>query len=275
MEQSKNPTSIKTVLSIAGFDNIAGAGLQADIKTISAIGCYATTIITSLPVQNTTGVKAVFPIPDVAIEEQLNCVFDDVYPDAIKIGMIANSKQVDIISRILENYKGPIVVDPVMLSSSGHQLQDEETIAECIRKLYPLATLVTPNLDEAAALTGMSVKNLQDMELAIDILLTKGLHAVLLKGGHLPDDTLSSLLKTNTSDSIAFKTQRIDTRNTRGTGCTLSAAIASYLALGQSLTTAVKGGIEFVHQSIVAAKDFQIGKGNGPLNHFFNPIPLK
>ncbi len=269
MINTGNQDTVKTVLSIAGFDSIGGAGLQADSKTISALGCYAMNVITALPIQNTLGVRAVYPIPDQAVEDQLNCIFDDIYPDSIKIGMLPNPKQVEIVARFLEDYKGNIVIDPVMVSTSGHSLVDQETIAHSTELLYPMATLVTPNLDEASMLIGCKVSNVEEMNQSIDKLISMGMPAVLLKGGHLNSEKLSSILKIRGQEPEIFESERIASKNTRGTGCTLSSAIASFLALGDPLPIACKKALDYVYQSILAAKDISLGKGNGPLNHFF------
>ena len=261
--------SVKTVLSIAGFDSIGGAGLQADTKTISAIGCYAMNVLTALPIQNTMALRSVYPIPAHAVEDQLNCIFDDIYPDSIKIGMLPNPNQVEIVARLLKGYQGNIVIDPVMVSTSGHPLVDQETIALSKALLYPMATLVTPNLDEASILTGGKVSNLEEMNLAVDMLINMGMHAVLLKGGHLDSEKLSSILKIAGQDAEIYESERIVSKNTRGTGCTLSSAIASYLALGDPLPVACQKALDYVHHAIVAAKDRLLGQGNGPLNHFF------
>lgn len=265
---------VPTVLSIAGFDGSGGAGIQADTKTISALGCYAMNVLTALPVQNTQGVKNIFSIPVEAVEEQLTCIFEDTYPDSIKIGMVHHRQLVEIIAKLLTGYRGKIVFDPVMVSTSGHRLIDQNTIEAISEKLFPLADLITPNLDEASVLIGQSIKTLEDMENAIDPILNVGVQAVLLKGGHLKSDTLTTILVQKEQNPRYFQHSRILTNNTHGSGCTLSSAIASFLAKGFTLSEATDSALDYVHRAITAGKDLKIGKGNGPLNHFFDPKPL-
>lgn len=264
-----------SVLTIAGFDGSGGAGIQADIKTISALGCYATSVLTALPVQNTQGVKNIFPISIRAVVEQLETILEDIIPNAIKIGMIHTPELVNVIVQKLKEYKHiPVVLDPVMVATSGHRLIEEETIAVIIDKLLPIADIITPNMDEAAILSGMTVETLEDMAQAGMYLKKLGCSNILLKGGHQKSKIITSLLfaESNTPHSFAF--EKIDTHNTHGSGCTLSSAIASFLALGNSMYKAVELGQHFVHHAIINGADVQTGKGNGPLNHFFNPHNL-
>lgn len=265
---------VPTVLSIAGFDGSGGAGIQADTKTISALGCYAMNVLTALPVQNTQGVKNIFSIPVQAVEEQLTCIFEDTYPDSIKIGMVHHRQLVEIITKFLTDYRGKIVFDPVMVSTSGHRLIDQDTVEAIGSKLFPLADVITPNLDEASVLIGQPINTLADMERAIDPILRLGVQAVLLKGGHLKSDTLTSILIQKEQPARYFQHSRIQTNNTHGSGCTLSSAIAAFLAKGLPLNKATERALDYVHQAIIAGKDLQIGKGNGPLNHFFDPQTL-
>lgn len=265
---------VPTVLSIAGFDGSGGAGIQADTKTISALGCYAMNVLTALPVQNTQGVKNIFDIPAQAIREQLDCIFEDTYPDSIKIGMVHSTALVEIIAEKLESYTGPIVFDPVMVSTSGHKLINDDTISAIKSLLFPLATLITPNMDEVAVLAGQPITTLDDMEKVSDQILDLGCQAALLKGGHLKSETLTTLLIQKDQAVRYYESARVDTKNTHGSGCTLSSAIASYLAQGFDLPSATQQGLAYVNQAIIAGKDLTIGKGNGPLNHFFNPQKL-
>ncbi|MGV6945293.1 bifunctional hydroxymethylpyrimidine kinase/phosphomethylpyrimidine kinase [Sphingobacterium kyonggiense] len=267
--------TVPTVLSIAGFDGSGGAGIQADTKTISAIGCYAMNVLTALPVQNTQGVKNIFSIDPKAIHEQLECIFEDIYPDAIKIGMVHSTELVGIIAEFLKDYKGKIVFDPVMVSTSGHKLIEDDTISAIKSQLFPLAHIITPNLDEVSVLVGKPVLELQDMEAVSDQLLEMGSKAVLLKGGHLQSDILTSILLQHGQAAQYFESKKVDTKNTHGSGCTLSSAIASYLAIGQTLPEATENGLAYVYQAILGSKDLIIGKGHGPLNHFFNPHKLR
>ncbi|TDS11787.1 bifunctional hydroxymethylpyrimidine kinase/phosphomethylpyrimidine kinase [Sphingobacterium paludis] len=265
---------VPTVLSIAGFDGSGGAGIQADTKTISALGCYAMNVLTALPVQNTQGVRNIYDIPTDAVREQLDAIFDDIPPDAIKIGMVHSVALVRCISDYLHAYTGPITFDPVMVSTSGHQLIQEDTIQACIAELFPKATVITPNLDEVSVLVGRSINTPEAMQAAGTTLLSMGCNAVLVKGGHLSSDTLSTFLMQQSGLTTRYESSRIATQNTHGSGCTLSSAIASFMAQGKTLDDAVSSSLDYVHQAIQGSKNLRIGKGNGPLNHFFNPQKL-
>ncbi len=273
MQQNKQYKPF-SVLSIAGFDGSGGAGIQADTKTISSLGCYATNVLTALPVQNTQGVQAIFEIPTDAIDQQLNSILDDIYPDAIKIGMVHSVELVEIIAEKLKEYHGPIVFDPVMISTSGHQLIKDETIEACKELLFPLATLITPNLDEVSVLVGQKIDTVEKMQSAGEEILTMGTNAVLVKGGHLQQKELISFLLQKNQAVSSFTSQKIDSKNTHGSGCTLSSAIACYLAQGFSLEISVEKAQFYIEQAIITSKDLVIGKGNGPLNHFFDPKKL-
>lgn len=264
-----------SVLTIAGFDGSGGAGIQADTKTISAHGCYATNVLTALPVQNTQGVQNIYEIPAQAIREQIQSILEDIYPDAIKIGMVHSVELVHIISEELKNYNKPIVYDPVMVATSGHRLIKEETLEACIEKLFPLATLITPNLDEASILVNHKIDSAELMLSYGETILNLGCQNLLLKGGHLPQEKIISYLFQKEQPVQSYTSQKIETKNTHGSGCTLSSAIACNLALGVSLTESVQLAQEYVEQAILGSKDLTIGKGNGPLNHLFNPQKLK
>lgn len=263
-----------SVLSIAGFDGSGGAGIQADTKTISSLGCYATNVLTALPVQNTQGVQTIFEIPGIAIDQQIKSIMEDIYPDAIKIGMVHSVELVEIIAENLKDYSGPIVFDPVMISTSGHQLIKDETIEACKSLLFPLATLITPNLDEVSVLVNQKISTVGQMEEAGKQILAMGAQAVLVKGGHLQEEELTSFLVQRDQPTEQFKSRRIESKNTHGSGCTLSSAIASYLAQGYSLSDSVEHAQIYIQQAIETSKDVVIGKGNGPLNHFFDPKKL-
>ncbi|WP_433895156.1 bifunctional hydroxymethylpyrimidine kinase/phosphomethylpyrimidine kinase [Sphingobacterium mizutaii] len=265
---------VPTVLSIAGFDGSGGAGIQADTKTISSLGCYAMNVLTALPVQNTQGVKNIFDIPVEAVKEQLDCLFEDIYPDSIKIGMVHNSKLVETISDFLKDYKGSIVFDPVMVSTSGHRLIQEETIAAIKELLFPLAHIITPNLDEVSVLVGREISTVHAMEEVADEILSLGCNAALLKGGHLQSDILTSILIQKNQAAQYFESKRVQTKNTHGSGCSLSSAIASFLARGYHLEQSTENALMYINSAIKGSKDLVIGKGNGPLNHFFNPQRL-
>lgn len=271
MKKYKYPS----VLTIAGFDGSGGAGIQADIKTISALGCYATSVLTALPVQNTQGVKNIFPIPIEAVAEQLDAIMEDIVPDAIKIGMVHTSQLVDTIAAVLGKYPDiPVVFDPVMVATSGHRLIEEQTIDTIIKNLLPLSTVVTPNMDEAAIIAKIKVETLKDMELAGKNIKQLGGKNILLKGGHQKTAMITSLLLDEKNNYHSFKFNKIETDNTHGSGCTLSSAIASYMAQGNELFEAVALGQQYVFNAIQSGADTQTGKGNGPLNHFFNPQKL-
>lgn len=271
MEQEKY--TVASVLSIAGFDGSGGAGIQADTKTISALGCYAMNVLTALPVQNTQGVKKIYEIPAQAIRDQLETIFEDITPTAIKIGMVHSTALVELIADFLKDYNGPIVFDPVMVSTSGHRLIQQDTIQACVDHLFPLSTLITPNLDEVAVLLNEKVDSLEKMRTAGTKLLEMHPKAVLVKGGHLPGTDLSSILLYGDQE-FQFDTTKIETRNTHGSGCTLSSAIASYLALKKDLKNAVGLSLDYVHQAILGSQHLSIGQGSGPLNHFHNPQKL-
>lgn len=264
-----------SVLSIAGFDGSGGAGIQADLKTISALGCYATTVLTALPVQNTQGVQSIFSIPTPVVSDQLDSIFDDIIPSAVKIGMVHTPQLVTTIAQKLKMHQEiPVVFDPVMVATSGHKLIKNPTIKKIISDLFPLAAVITPNMDEASILAEMNVENLQDMREAGQKIMKLGCKSVLLKGGHLKTDVLTSLYFDTNGKIHEFEFKKFETQNMHGSGCTLSSAIAAYIAQGKSLLNAVELGQNYVHQAIFHSKDVKIGKGYGPLNHFFNPQKL-
>ncbi|AEM71630.1 phosphomethylpyrimidine kinase [Allomuricauda ruestringensis DSM 13258] len=261
-----------SVLAIAGFDGSGGAGIQADIKTISALGCYATSVLTALPVQNTQGVRKIYPIPVEAVADQIEAVMDDIQPEAIKIGMVHTPELVETIVRTLGNYNRiPIVFDPVMVATSGHRLIETDTIDALIEQLLPIATLITPNMDEAALLAHTEVKTLEEMRTAGERIKELGCNSILMKGGHQETTHITSLFFDQNDKCHPFEVAKIPTKNTHGSGCTLSSAIASYLAQGKNLYDAVALGQRYVHHAIHSGKNVRTGKGNGPLNHFFNP----
>lgn len=253
-------------LSIAGFDGSGGAGIQADLKTFSAFGCYGMTVLTALPVQNTGGVRLCYPIPLKCIEDQLEAIFDDITPDSIKIGMLFSEPIIRLVAEFLEaRAKGiPIVVDPVMIAKSGNPLLEQEGISLLKTKLIPLSTLITPNLPEAYALTE---KTECMEELGVKLLRLQS-KAVLLKGGHTEGNESNDLFLEQ-SRQIWLKSKRINTHNTHGTGCTLSSAITACLARGISLINACSVAKYYLYKAIEAGKDDSIGKGNGPVRHFY------
>lgn len=262
---------MKKALTIAGFDGSGGAGIQADLKTFSALGCYGMSVLTALPVQNTQGVRNCYEIEIKAIEEQLKCIFDDIIPDAIKIGMLFNSKIIETVSRFLkDNAKNiPIILDPVMVAKSGDRLLLEEAVESLKKNMIPLATVITPNIPEASDLTGVKINTREDMMLAAKEILNMGTKSVMLKGGHLLTETSDDLFL-SAKETEFLEAKRIDTKNTHGTGCTLSAAITSYIAKGYGLLNSCKMGKDYLYNAIKSAKDESVGKGHGPVNHFYH-----
>ncbi|HIF9336995.1 TPA: bifunctional hydroxymethylpyrimidine kinase/phosphomethylpyrimidine kinase [Photobacterium damselae] len=272
MNNQAVPSKTPITLTIAGSDSGGGAGIQADIKAISATGGYACSVITALTAQNTQGVHGIYSIPANFVAEQLDAVFQDLDVKAVKIGMLSDSNIISIIAHKLRQYQPKyLVVDPVMVATSGDLLLEHNAISTLKEQLLPLANVITPNLPEAAALLDCAQpKTEEDMEAMIEQLRQLGAHSVLLKGGHLGNTTNSTDLLILPNDVLRFTTPRIDTQNTHGTGCTLSAAIASYLAQGYSLTEAVKAAKHYISNAIAHADELQIGSGHGPVHHFFN-----
>jgi hydroxymethylpyrimidine/phosphomethylpyrimidine kinase len=256
---------MKIALTIAGSDSGGGAGIQADLKTFHQFGVFGTSVIVALTAQNTRGVRAAEPVPDAMVGEQLTALAEDLPPAALKTGMLAEANLVRRVARaIRENGWAPLVVDPVMVSTSGTRLLTTEAEEVVREDLLPLAALVTPNLDEAAILTGRVVHDVPTMERAGATLLRFGAAAALIKGGHLAGNAITDVLVTP-SGVRHFTRPRIETRSIHGTGCTLSAAITAGLALDRSLDRAVADGLDFVYRAIAAAPD--LGTGYGPLNH--------
>lgn len=265
------------ILAIAGSDCSGGAGIQADIKTISALGAYAASAITAITVQNTCGVTGIHPVPPAYVQAQIEAVMTDIRPRAVKIGMINDAGIIRAIAGSLRKHTPYyIVLDPVMISTSGHKLMEEDAISALTGSLMPLATLITPNLHEAEALTGKKISTINGMEAAAQELLSFGSQAVLVKGGHLKEEEMCDVLYIKgEAHPRRFSSQKIESRNTHGTGCTLSSAIATYLALGEPLAEAVRKAKAYVYQGILNGKDVHIGEGHGPLNHFFAPVAMQ
>lgn len=259
-------TKMKTALSIAGSDSSGGAGIQADIKTMTMNGVYAMSAITALTAQNTLGVRAILDSTPEFLKEQLDAVFEDIFPDSVKIGMVSTSELIDVIAERLKFYNAKnIVVDPVMVATSGSALIKTDAIKTLVEKLLPLATLVTPNIPEAEILSDMKIRNKDDMINAAEFIVKRYGCSVLLKGGHRINDA-NDLLCEN-GRLIWFDGKRIDNPNTHGTGCTLSSAIASNLAKGLNLEKAVKKAKEYISDALSAGLD--LGKGSGPMKHNF------
>jgi hydroxymethylpyrimidine/phosphomethylpyrimidine kinase len=258
------------VLVLAGSDSGGGAGIQADIKTITALGGYAATAITAVTVQNTLGVSAVHPIPLEIVEAQARAVLDDIGADAFKTGMLGDAATVEVVARVLDSARGvPAVIDPVMVAKGGASLLADQAVGALKSLLVPRAALLTPNAPEAAALTGLAVETTDDLRRAGEALLALGAHAVLMKGGHVLNgegggERVIDLLITRQGET-AFEGERIDTRHTHGTGCTLASACAVGLAQGLSLTESVARAWDYVHEAMLRAPGF--GAGHGPLDH--------
>ena len=265
-----------SVLTIAGSDCSGGAGIQADIKTISALGAYAASAITAITVQNTCGVTGIHPIPPSYVKGQIDAVMTDIRPTAIKIGMINDVEIVKVIAESIKTHKPEFVVfDPVMVSTSGCKLIEDNAIDAITSLLMPLATIITPNLSEAKVLTGKDLYTVDEMKAAGKELLGYGCRSVLIKGGHLDGEDMCDVLTIKgENEPHIFKSVKIESKNTHGTGCTLSSAIATYLSLGKALPEAVELAKEYVYRGILSGKDVEIGQGHGPLNHFHSPIPM-
>ena len=256
-----------TALTIAGSDSSGGAGIQADIKTMIANGVYAMSAITALTAQNTTGVTSIMEVTPEFLAEELDCIFTDIRPDAIKTGMVSSSELITVIADKLQQYQAKnIVVDPVMVATSGARLISEEAISTLKTKLLPLATVITPNIPEAVELSGMEITTKEDMEKAAAFIGEAFHCSVLLKGGHQLNDA-NDLLWQKDREPVWFLGKRIDNPNTHGTGCTLSSAIASNLAKGKTLETSVRYAKNYISGALATMLD--LGKGSGPMNHGF------
>jgi len=259
-------------LTIAGSDSGGGAGIQADLKTFSALGVFGMTAITAVTVQNTRGVASFEELSPATVRDQIRAVADDIGVDAAKTGMLASVSIVDAVGDALEASDIPdVVVDPVFVSKHGHTLLAEEAVDALRARILPLATLVTPNLPEAAGLTGVAVETRDDMRKAADAIVGLGARAALIKGGHLADVEAADLLVTAAGEERWVAAPRIDTPHTHGTGCTLSAAIAAYLASGDGLVDAVEAGKRFVTEAIRAS--LAIGSGIGPVDQLWRIPP--
>ena len=271
-ETKMTPKNYATVLTIAGSDSGGGAGIQADIKAISAMGGYAASAITAVTVQNTLGVQAVHPVPLDILAGQIDAVLSDIGADAVKIGMLHSAEVVNLVANKVEEYNiRNVVLDPVMVSTSGHRLIESDAIEVMKRKLVPLCRIITPNIPEAEILAGCRITEERDLSKVAKHLARELGVSVLLKAGHFNGDLLVDYLFNVEDDTITpFPSKRIDTRNTHGTGCTLSSALATSLARGESLTHAVCLAKEYITNAIIAGADYTLGNGNGPVCHFFH-----
>lgn len=259
------------VLTIAGSDSGGGAGIQADIKAISAMGCFAASAITAVTVQNTLGVQAVHPLPLDILEGQIDAVLSDIGADAVKIGMLHSPEVVRIVADKMVQYGiRNVVIDPVMVSTSGHRLIEESAVEVIKERLLPLARVLTPNVPEAEILTGRNIIGECDFKTVAKELSDRYGVSVLLKAGHLSGDTLTDYFYDAEEGSfVLLPSKRVETRNTHGTGCTLSSAFAAALAKGEDLSVAVRSAKEYIEQAILSGAEYEIGNGHGPVNHFF------
>ena len=264
------------VLSIAGSDSGGGAGIQADLKTFSVLGCYGMTAVTALTAQNTLGVQSIHGVPAAFLKTQLQYVRDDIGVDAVKIGMLHSPEVVEVVAWAIDHYGlKQVVLDPVMVATSGDRLIAEETVSVLVRELFPRVQLITPNLDEASLLLQHPLTAADQLHNAAQALLDMGAKAVLLKGGHLPGDVLCDVLQTPGNDAVVFEATRIHSRNVHGTGCSLSSAIAAHLASGKTMADAVAAARAFIRQAIADGASVKTGEGHGPLNHGFAPVLMQ
>jgi len=256
-----------SVLTIAGSDSSAGAGIQADLKTFAALGVYGTSVITALTAQNTTGVSGVFDVPPEFVAQQIDAVVTDIPPDAVKTGMLASAEIVELVAAKVQHYQLPhVVVDPVMVAKSGARLLAEDAVSAVRTKLLPVAEVLTPNIPEAEELLGTPLESDEDIRRAAVDIQSMGPRAVLIKGGHRPGDKVTDVLFDG-QHFYEYSGARVHTESTHGTGCTYASAIAAHLALGQKLPDAVKHAREYLQQALERAQ--VIGHGHGPVNHFW------
>lgn len=269
--KKEQPKNYNRVLTIAGSDSGGGAGIQADLKAIAANGCYGMSVITALTAQNTIGVSAIHPVPVPFVKEQIHAVLTDIGSDAIKIGMLFSSELIDMIaSELTALGVGNIVLDPVMVATSGDKLLKDEAVNALKKRLIPMADLITPNLPEASVLLGGEIVTGADMKDAAIELSNLGCKNVLIKGGHLESGDCDDLLYMASTDEVrTYPVERVATNNTHGTGCTLSSAIASGLARGLSMEEAVAAGKEYITGAIRSGARYRIGGGHGPVDHFY------
>ena len=257
--------------TIAGSDSGGGAGIQADLKTFSALGCYGMSVITALTAQNTTGVKGIHPVPPAFADRQMSAVIGDIGVDAVKIGMLYSAELIESVAMGLRRHGVEIVVlDPVMVAQSGDKLLQEEAIAALKKHLFPLATIVTPNLPEAEVLLGGKVEGIEGMRASAKALAKLGCRSVLVKGGHLDTPASTDVLYIGDEDrTVVMPDHRVPTANTHGTGCTLSSAIAAHLAKGHDIESAVRQAKKYIAEAIRSGAAYRIGRGSGPVHHFY------
>lgn len=263
------------ILTIAGSDSGGGAGIQADLKTIAALGCYGMTAITAITAQNTCGVTGIEAISPSMLAAQIKAVVTDIGVDAVKIGMLHDPEVVHVVASAIQEYKlTRVVLDPVMVATSGDALIAPPTIQVLVRELFPLVSVITPNLDEASLLLQRPILSRSDLDLAAQDLCKMGAKAALVKGGHLAGEQVTDVLLSS-GKLHDFSSTRIVSQNTHGTGCTLSSAIACYLGMGHPLEAAVGMARNYILQAIAAGSNMKIGAGHGPLNHGFAPIKMQ
>jgi hydroxymethylpyrimidine/phosphomethylpyrimidine kinase len=259
------------VLTIAGSDSGGGAGIQADLKTFSAIGCYGMSVITALTAQNTRGVNGIHAVPAAFAVQQIEAVFSDMGADAVKIGMLYSAELIEAVAEALKKHRArKIVLDPVMVAQSGDKLLQDDAIEAIKTHLMPLADVVTPNIPEASVLCGRQLAQWSDIESAAKTLAQHGSRSILIKGGHGDENKSTDLLfLARENRFVSLTADRIKTNNNHGTGCTLSSAIASYMAKGRDIEAAVQKAKTFMNQAIAAGAAYQLGHGHGPVHHFF------
>ncbi len=259
------------VLTVAGSDSGGGAGIQADLKTFSALGCYGMSVITALTAQNTEGVTGIHPVPPSFVAEQMEAVFTDIGADAVKIGMLFSAELIETVARQLKKHHAKnIVLDPVMVAQSGDKLLQDQAVEAIREYLMPIADVVTPNLPEAEVLLNHELHCAEDMKAAARTLASHGSKSILIKGGHLKDNNIADVLYlTQEKRFVLLKSERIETLNNHGTGCTLSSAIASFLAKGDNTEAAVSKAKDYITEAIRAGAAYHIGQGHGPVHHFF------
>ncbi|MDY6793473.1 MAG: bifunctional hydroxymethylpyrimidine kinase/phosphomethylpyrimidine kinase [Thermodesulfobacteriota bacterium] len=272
-KDSNNQNTSRTyrkVLTIAGSDSGGGAGIQADLKTIAAMGCFGMSVITALTAQNTKGVTGIQPVPPDFAEKQMEAVFSDIGVDAVKIGMLYSAELIETVARVLKQYKiDKIVLDPVMVAQSGDKLLKDNAIEAIKKHLMPLSSVVTPNLPEASVLLDCKLHDFKDIKNGAKDLSEYGSRSVLIKGGHLEDNDSSDFLYLAKEDRfVVLKGKRIKTKNNHGTGCTLSSAIASCMAKGCGIEEAVRKAKAYINEAIRAGSKYKIGHGHGPVHHF-------
>lgn len=263
---------MKKVLTIAGSDSGGCAGIQADIKTMSACGVFGMSVITAVTAQNTLGVTHIEEMSVQSVSAQLNAIYDDLEPDALKSGMLFSKNIIDTVAGILkERNKSPYILDPVMIATSGAKLLQDDAVKVMIEKLFPLAHVVTPNIPEAEYITGMKILNQSDVDKACKLIKDMGAETVIIKGGHFNGDESTDTFYDG-RNHYEISSTRIETKNTHGTGCTYSAAIASYKAQEMDTLEAVKYAKQYITSAILYGAELEIGKGSGPVNHFFESI---